>query len=64
MDLTKKILNEQEIKGEIIELEGKTLLEKAFYGIILSYWISYYLALLYNIDPEPVKLVEDFKKLL
>jgi len=64
MDLTKQILNKQEIKGEIIELKGKTLLEKAFYGIILSYWISYYLALLYNIDPEPVKLVEDFKKLL
>jgi len=64
MDLTKKILEKQEIKGEIIELKGKTLLEKAFYGIILSYWISYYLALSYNIDPEPVKLVEDFKKLL
>ncbi|MBU3918557.1 bifunctional phosphoglucose/phosphomannose isomerase [Patescibacteria group bacterium] len=64
MDLTKKILEKQEIKGEIIELKGKSLLEKVFYGIILSYWTSYYLALSYNIDPEPVNLVEDFKKLL
>jgi len=64
MELTKKLLEKQGVRGEIIELKGESLLKRAFSGILLSYWISFYLALLYNIDPEPVALVEEFKKLL
>lgn len=64
MDLTAKILKKQGLDGKIINIKGKTYLEKVFNSIILGFWISYYLAKLYKIDPVPVKLVEEFKKQL
>lgn len=64
MDLTKKLLEKQGLQGEIIEFQQKDLLKRAFSAILLSYWISYYLALSYNIDPEPVEIVEEFKGLM
>jgi len=36
---------------EIIKLVGTNDVEKTIYGIILSYWISYYLAVLLKVDP-------------
>jgi len=62
MDLTAKILKNQGVKGEIIDIKGKNFLEKVFSSIILGFWTSYYLAKHYNIDPIPVKLVEELKK--
>jgi glucose/mannose-6-phosphate isomerase len=62
MKLTQGILKKRGIKGEIIKLKGKTFLERLFNGILLSDWTSYYLAKIYNIDPIPVKMVEEFKK--
>ena len=64
MDLTAKILRKQGIKGEIIKLQGETFLEKVFNSILLSDWVSYYLAKTYGVDPIPVKMVEEFKKLM
>ena len=64
MDLTAKVLKKQGLKGEIINFQGKTFLEKTFNLILLAYWTSFYLANSYNIDPMPVKLVEEFKKKL
>lgn len=62
MKITKNLLKKQGVKGEIIKLKGGDLLKRIFSGILFSYWSSYYLALLSNVDPEPVKLVEQFKK--
>ena len=62
MQLTKQILEKQGLRGEIIELENKQLLAKAFSAIILANWTSYYLALNYETNPIPVKIVEEFKK--
>jgi glucose/mannose-6-phosphate isomerase len=64
MTLTAKLLKKQGLAGEIINLQEKSLLEKTFSAILLSDWASYYLALQYNTDPEPVELVEEFKKLM
>ena len=64
MHLTVEILKKTGIKGEIIDLKGKTYLEKLFNSIILGFWTSYYLAKTYKIDPVSVKLVEEFKKKL
>jgi len=47
-----------------IEIDGKDTLEKIFNNLLLGDWVSYYLALAYKIDPEPVKIVEEFKKRL
>ncbi len=47
-----------------IEMEGKNRLEKIFNTLLIGDWVSYYLALEYNQDPIPVKIVEEFKKRL
>lgn len=49
------------IKTTDVEILGLNILDKIFSSIILSMWTSYYLALLYKTDPEPVKIVEEFK---
>ncbi len=64
MQLTAETLKKIGIKGEIIDLTGKTYLEKLFNSIILGLWTSYYLAKSYKIDPVSVELVEEFKKKL
>jgi len=62
IDVTAKILQDKNQFVEIIELKGKTLIEKILFGLILSNWISYYLALEYNINPLSTKTIEEFKK--
>lgn len=61
MDLTAKLYRERGIETEIIDIQGKTFLEKLLNTSILGDWISYYLALGYGIDPNPVDMVEEFK---
>jgi len=64
MELTLRVLKKRNIKGEIVKLKGKTFLERVFNSILLSDWVSYYLAKAYGVDPIPVKMVEEFKKLM
>ena len=61
MLLTSEILK---IKTDFIEIDGKTVLEKIFSNILLSDWVSFYLAVKEGIDPIPVKIIEDFKERL
>ena len=42
--------------------EGKTLLEQMVWTIALGDFVSLYLALLNNLDPTPVDLIEKLKK--
>jgi glucose/mannose-6-phosphate isomerase len=62
MKLTAEILKERGIGVDIIEIRGKDVLFKIFSNLLLSDWVSYYLALERKIDPVPVKIVEEFKK--
>lgn len=62
--ITEKLLRKKGIATEIINLEGKNYWEKLFSALVLGDWVSYYLALEYNQDPTPVKMVEDLKKAL
>jgi len=64
MNLTAKILRKNNIKTRFIKITGENFLEKIFNNLLLADWTSYYLAQYYNIDPGPVKIVEEFKKLL
>ena len=64
MELTLRVLKKRNIKGEIVKLKGKTFLERVFNSILLSDWVSYYLAKAYGVDPIPVKMVEEFKRLM
>jgi len=64
MELTADLLKEKGIEVDFVELEKKNILEKVFQNLILSDWVSYYLAKEYKIDPAPVRIVEEFKRKL
>ena len=46
------------------ELPGETHAERVLGGLLFADWWSYYLALLGEVNPTPVALVEDFKQAL
>ncbi len=62
MDLTSKILENKGIGTTFIDLEKGGTFYKIFSNLLLGDWASYYLALGYETDPTPVKMVEEFKK--
>ena len=62
MGLTAGLLKSKNIPNEIIEIKGKTLLEKMFSAIILADWVSYYLSLEHKVDFLSTKTQEEFKK--
>ena len=64
MEITKDLIEKEGVKVEIIDMKGKTMLEKIFSSIILGFWTAYWLALEYKIDPTPIKMVEEFKRRL
>jgi glucose/mannose-6-phosphate isomerase len=64
MDITDKIIRDAGI--ELIEIwsQGKDLLSRIFSLIYIGDFVSYYLAILYGIDPTPVERVTYLKKQL
>ncbi|MCX7661747.1 MAG: bifunctional phosphoglucose/phosphomannose isomerase, partial [Candidatus Omnitrophica bacterium] len=64
MWITKEILEEEGL--EIIELnaEGNNLLSKIFSLIYIGDFISFYLAMLYGVDPTPVERISFLKRKL
>jgi len=63
MEILEKVLKDK-IPFHTIELKGKSDLEQVMYGLQLGQYASYFLAEKYGVDPTPVQMVEDFKKLL
>jgi len=64
MDLFTKFLKKKGVKVDLIEIKNGSLLFKIFSTLLLGDWVSYYLAIENKIDPTPVQMVEEFKKLL
>ena len=62
IEVTKKLLEEKSLPVTVIEFNGKHNMTKVFEALYLGKWVSYFLALEYNVDPEEVKMVEDLKK--
>lgn len=54
----------EKLGGECILLEtmGSNRASRIFSALHLGDWVSYYLALEYGIDPQPVEVIENFKK--
>ncbi len=46
----------------IVNIEGETLLEQLVWAVAYGDFVTIYLALLNNVNPAPVELVEKFKK--
>ncbi len=62
MDITKKTL--EKYSAEVLDIygSGKSKIERIFDLIYLGDWVSYYLAILNNVDPTPVEVIENLKK--
>ena len=64
MNILSKLYKNRKFKIINIELSGKTITEKIFSNLLLADWTSYFLALEYNVNPEQVPMVEEFKNLI
>lgn len=62
MNVMANIFKDRKLDIFFIDIKGKEFFEKFFSNILLGDWVSYYLALFQKIDPNPVLLVEKFKK--
>lgn len=58
----KNILQEKNIAYELIEAVGEDVLSQKLSMLLLGDWVSYYLALLNNVDPTPVETIEKAKR--
>ncbi len=63
-DVLLPLLAEKGVTGTTIDIIGSGVYNRIFNTLILGDFIAYYLALAYGQDPEPVAMVEAFKKAL
>jgi len=60
--LSDKLLSGRRPKSTVVPVEGETILGQILWGTILGEFVSMYVAVLNNIDPTPVALVDKLKK--
>ena len=61
-EVTEKLLSGKKPAAHMVQAQGATLLEQLLWTVAFSDFTSIYLALLNNVNPTPVELVEKFKK--
>ena len=59
--VTERLLSGKRPSPIVVEPKGDTLLKQLLWGIAMGDFVSVYLALLNNVNPTPVDLVEKFK---
>ncbi len=62
--VTQEILTQRGIAYETVEAHGESPLAQMLSAIHFGDYVSYYLALLYEVDPTPVKVIDYLKKRL
>lgn len=62
LDITKQIISEHTQHITEVWSEGKSLLTRMFSLVHLGDWVSFYLAILNNEDPMPVKVIDYLKQ--
>ncbi len=62
MEITKQVMQSKGIPVLLLKVSGTSRLARIFSTALLGSYVGYYLALEYEIDPTPIKMVEDFKK--
>jgi len=60
----KDLMKKDGMDSEVIIPKGETTIEEILNSYYLIDHITYYLSIEYQIDPEPVELVDEFKKVL
>ena len=64
MEVLEKLCRDRGLPVLTLELDGRARSHKIFSSLILADWTAYHLALKYNVEPEEVPMVEEFKKLI
>ncbi|MFN4150557.1 MAG: bifunctional phosphoglucose/phosphomannose isomerase [Candidatus Sericytochromatia bacterium] len=64
MDVTKTLIENRGVEVLEINSRGESDLERVISLIYFGDWVSIYLAFLYEIDPTPVNLIIEMKKIL
>ncbi len=62
MQILQEFLTARELPVIAVPLAGQSRIEKIFSSLIVADWVTLALAKSYLIDPEPVNMVEEFKK--
>ena len=60
-DVTCELLKQAGVAYEYVDSEGKSLLAQMVSLVSVGDWVSYYLAILYGVDPSPVKVISYLK---
>lgn len=60
--LSDKLLSGRRPKSTVVPIAGDTLVKQMLWGCILADFVSIYVAILNNVDPTQVDLIEKFKK--
>ncbi|HEX5448203.1 MAG TPA: bifunctional phosphoglucose/phosphomannose isomerase [Candidatus Saccharimonadales bacterium] len=60
-ELSDKLLSGKRPAANVVQAQGETLLEQLLWCVNFGDFVTLYLALLNNVDPGPVDLVEKFK---
>jgi glucose/mannose-6-phosphate isomerase len=63
-EITEQMLSGLRPSPEVVEVKGDTILQQVLWASVLGDFVSVYLAILNNVDPTPVELVEKFKHAL
>lgn len=61
-EISDRLLSGKRPKATTIQLAGETALQQLLWGSILADFASIYVAILNNVDPTPVALIEKLKK--
>lgn len=61
-EVSDRLLSGKRPKATIITLAGETPIQQMLWGSILADFVSIYVAILNNVDPTPVDLIEKLKK--
>jgi glucose/mannose-6-phosphate isomerase len=62
--ITEEVVNKNEIKTFNLKLTGKSKLEQIYELLVFGSFVSFYIAVLYGIDPTPIPWVDYFKNKL
>ena len=62
--VTSELLEQNGVSHQIIDSHGESELSQMMSLVFLGDWVSYYLAILYEVDPTPIKAIDYLKKRL
>lgn len=63
-EITKEVVEKQDVSTHVVTLHGDTKLAQVLEGMVLSGFTTFYLAMMYDLDPVAIPWVDYFKQKL